>query len=186
MQKTHWPNIDLIGAQLNLYWAEFQIPVWRMAARGWKLWDALSDILADDGLLDSYDIVFLDTPPALGYLTINGLAASDILLVPVGASFLEFDSTGRFFDMLHATFSSIEEGENGGFTIKLKNNNGAFIELLADPKVRAELDVHHETYDADLMTPLKGYYTDAQPPVWWRQSGSPRATVAGPSRKCTN
>ncbi|MCF1711098.1 AAA family ATPase [Tabrizicola sp. J26] len=112
IQKTHWPNIDLIGAQLNLYWAEFQIPVWRMAARGWKLWDALSDILADDGLLESYDIVFLDTPPALGYLTINGLAASDILLVPVGASFLEFDSTGRFFDMLHATFSSIEEGEN--------------------------------------------------------------------------
>jgi chromosome partitioning protein len=112
LQKTHWPNIDLIGAQLNLYWAEFQIPVWRMAARGWKLWDALSDILADDGLLEAYDVIFLDTPPALGYLTINGLAASDILLVPVGASFLEFDSTGRFFDMLHATFSSIEEGEN--------------------------------------------------------------------------
>ena len=37
IQKTHWPNIDLIGAQLNLYWAEFQIPVWRMAARGWRL-----------------------------------------------------------------------------------------------------------------------------------------------------
>ena len=41
IQKTHWPTIDLIGAQLNLYWAEFQIPVWRMALRGWKLWDAL-------------------------------------------------------------------------------------------------------------------------------------------------
>ena len=34
-QKTHWPNIDLIGAQLDLYWAEFQVPVWRMAARSW-------------------------------------------------------------------------------------------------------------------------------------------------------
>jgi cellulose biosynthesis protein BcsQ len=112
IQKTHWPNIDLIGAQLNLYWAEFQIPVWRMQARGWKLWDALSDVLGADGVLDAYDIVFLDTPPALGYLTINGLAASDILLVPVGASFLEFDSTGRFFDMLHSTFASIEQGEN--------------------------------------------------------------------------
>lgn len=112
VQKTHWPNIDLIGAQLNLYWAEFQIPVWRMAARGWKLWDALTEMLAADGMLDAYDIVFLDTPPALGYLTINGLAASDILLVPLGASFLEFDSTGRFFDMLHSTFRSIEEGEN--------------------------------------------------------------------------
>ena len=112
VQTTHWPNIDLLGAQLNLYWAEFQIPVWRMAARGWKLWDALSDSLASDGTLDAYDLVFIDTPPALGYLTINGLAAADILLVPTGASFLEFDSTGRFFDMLHTTFGSIEEGEN--------------------------------------------------------------------------
>ncbi|MCL4676153.1 MAG: AAA family ATPase, partial [Pararhodobacter sp.] len=101
IQNTHWPNIDLIGAQLNLYWAEFQIPVWRMAARGWKLWDALTEVLTEDGVLDRYDLVILDTPPALGYLTINGLAAADILLVPTGASFLEFDSTGRFFDMLH-------------------------------------------------------------------------------------
>ena len=112
IQETHWPNIDLIGAQLNLYWAEFQVPVWRMQGRGWKLWDALTDVLADDGVLDEYDVIFVDTPPALGYLTINGLAAADILLVPVGASFLEFDSTGRFFDMLHTTFSSIEDGEN--------------------------------------------------------------------------
>ena len=112
IQKTHWPNIDLIGAQLNLYWSEFQIPVWRMNARGWKLWDALSEALEQGGVLDDYDLIFLDTPPALGYLTINGLTAADILLVPVGASFVEFDSTGRFFDMLHATFSSIEEGEN--------------------------------------------------------------------------
>jgi len=112
IQSTHWPNIDLIGAQLNLYWAEFQIPVWRMQARGWKLWDALTDRLAADGVLDEYDLVFIDTPPALGYLTINGLAAANILLVPLGASFLEFDSTGRFFDMLHSTFASIEDGEN--------------------------------------------------------------------------
>ncbi|MEL6417045.1 MAG: AAA family ATPase [Pseudomonadota bacterium] len=112
IQKTHWPNIDLIGAQLNLYWSEFQIPVWRMQSRGWKLWDALTDVLEADGVLNDYDLVFVDTPPALGYLTINGLSAADILLVPLGASFLEFDSTGRFFDMLHSTFASIEEGEN--------------------------------------------------------------------------
>jgi chromosome partitioning protein len=112
VRPTRWPNIDLIGAQLNLYWAEFQIPVWRMTLRSWRLWEALGTALARDGLLDRYDLVFIDTPPALGYLTINGLAAADILIVPLGASFLEFDSTGRFFDMLHATFASIEEGEN--------------------------------------------------------------------------
>ncbi|MEP2360060.1 MAG: AAA family ATPase, partial [Marinomonas sp.] len=112
VRPTHWPNIDLIGAQLNLYWSEFQIPVWRMAARGWKLWDALSEALEDGDLLERYDLVVLDTPPALGYLTINGLTAADILIVPTGASFVEFDSTGRFFDMLHSAFESIEEGEN--------------------------------------------------------------------------
>jgi len=112
IRPTHWPNIDLIGAQLNLYWAEFQIPVWRMNLRSWKLWEALANGLERDGVLDAYDVVVLDTPPALGYLTINGLTAADILLVPMGASFLEFDSTGRFFDMLHSTFASIEDGEN--------------------------------------------------------------------------
>ncbi|TKA94289.1 ATPase [Cereibacter changlensis] len=112
VQKTHWPNIDLIGAQLNLYWAEFQVPVWRMMLRRWPLWDALTGFLDREGLLDQYDIIMLDTPPALGYLTINALAAADILLVPLGASFLEFDSTGRFFDMLYSTFASIEDGEN--------------------------------------------------------------------------
>ncbi|WP_166418684.1 AAA family ATPase [Cochlodiniinecator piscidefendens] len=112
IQETHWPNIDLIGAQLNLYWAEFQIPVWRQHMRGWALWDALTNFLEDEGILDNYDLVLLDTPPALGYLTINALAAADILMVPLGASFLEFDSTGRFFDMLYTTFASIEEGEN--------------------------------------------------------------------------
>ncbi len=112
VQPTHWPNIDILGAQLDLYWAEFQVPVWRMASRSWKLWDALSERLETDGILERYDLVVLDTPPALGYLTINALAAADILLVPTGASFLEFESTGRFFDMLHATFASIEEAEN--------------------------------------------------------------------------
>jgi chromosome partitioning protein len=112
IQNTHWPNIDLIGAQLNLYWAEFQIPVWRMGLRRWPLWDALTGFFESSGVLDEYDIVLLDTPPALGYLTINALAAADILLVPLGASFLEFDSTGRFFDMLYSTFASIEDGEN--------------------------------------------------------------------------
>ena len=111
VRRTHWPNIDLIGAQLNLYWAEFQVPVWRMSGRSWKLWDALGETLAEDGILDAYDLFILDTPPALGYLTINGLAAADILLVPLGASFLEFDSTGRFLDMLQSTFASIEEAE---------------------------------------------------------------------------
>ena len=155
IQKTHWPNIDLIGAQLNLYWAEFQIPVWRMGLKSWALWDAIGNFLQEDGLLDEYDIVFLDTPPALGYLTINSLAAADILLVPLGASFLEFDSTGRFFDMLYSTFASIEEGEN------------AQRRIAGLPEMRFEWDVVRAIitrFDAnqqtDLANVIQAYFGD--------------------------
>ncbi|MEM9783286.1 MAG: AAA family ATPase [Pseudomonadota bacterium] len=151
-RKTHWPNIDLIGAQLNLYWAEFQIPVWRMQSRGWKLWDALSDELRAGGLLSEYDIVLIDTPPALGYLTINGLAAADILLVPLGASFLEFDSTGRFFDMLHATFQSIEEGEN--MAARALGRPGMAFEWDA---VRAMVTRYDDAQQAELAGLIQAY-----------------------------
>ena len=152
IQSTHWPNIDLIGAQLNLYWAEFQVPVWRMQGRGWKLWDALSDVLADDGVLDQYDLVFIDTPPALGYLTINGLAAADILLVPMGASFLEFDSTGRFFDMLGSTFGSIEEAENLAARALGQPEMGFQWDA-----VRAVLTRYDRTQQAELATLMQTY-----------------------------
>ena len=152
IQRTHWPNIDLLGAQLNLYWSEFQIPVWRMAARGWKLWEALADGLAADGVLDDYDLVFLDTPPALGYLTINGLSAADIVLVPVGASFVEFDSTGRFFDMLHDTFRSIEEGET--LAARALGREGLSFEWDA---VRAVLTRYDATQQAEMAALMQAY-----------------------------
>jgi chromosome partitioning protein len=154
IQTTHWPNIDIIGAQLNLYWAEFQIPVWRMGARGWKLWDALTDTLGEDGVLDRYDLILLDTPPALGYLTINGLAAADILLVPTGASFLEFDSTGRFFDMLHATFQSIEDGEN--MVARALGREGLRFEWDAVRTVITRYDSAQQAEFAALMQGLLG------------------------------
>ncbi|WP_339114781.1 AAA family ATPase [Thioclava sp. GXIMD2076] len=155
IQKTHWPNIDLIGAQLNLYWAEFQVPVWRMQLRSWPLWDALSNALEDGGILDDYDLVFLDTPPALGYLTINALAAADILLVPLGASFLEFDSTGRFFDMIYSTFASIEDGEN-----RMRRADGLPEIGFEWDAVRAIVTRFDAAQQTDLANVVQAYFGD--------------------------
>ncbi|HMR51760.1 MAG TPA: AAA family ATPase [Amaricoccus sp.] len=172
IQATHWPNIDLIGAQLNLYWAEFQIPVWRMSLRGWKLWEALSGALARDGVLADYDVVILDTPPALGYLTINGLAAADILLVPLGASFLEVDSTGRFFDMLHSTFQSIEEGEN--LAARALGRPGTRFEWDA---VRAVITRYDAGQQAELAGLMQAYLGRTLSP--WRQDYTALVGQAG-------
>ena len=155
IQSTHWPNIDLIGAQLNLYWAEFQVPVWRMQLRSWPLWDALSNALSGEGILDDYDIILLDTPPALGYLTINALAAADILLVPLGASFLEFDSTGRFFDMLYSTFASIEDGENA-----VRRQNGLPEMKFEWDAVRAIVTRFDASQQTDLANVIQAYFGD--------------------------
>jgi chromosome partitioning protein len=155
VQKTHWPNIDLIGAQLNLYWAEFQVPVWRMALRNWPLWDSLGNALDEAGILDDYDIVLLDTPPALGYLTINALSAADILLVPLGASFLEFDSTGRFFDMIYSTFASIEEGENNA-----RRARGLPEMRFEWDAVRALVTRFDASQQTDLANVIQAYFGD--------------------------
>jgi cellulose biosynthesis protein BcsQ len=172
IRPTHWPNIDLIGAQLNLYWAEFQIPVWRMSLRSWKLWEALAAAFARDGVLEAYDLVILDTPPALGYLTINGLAAADILLVPLGASFLEFDSTGRFFDMLHATFASIEEGEN--LAARALGRPAARFEWDA---VRAVVTRYDAGQQGDLAALMQAYLGRSLSP--WRQEFTALVGQAG-------
>ena len=68
-----------------------------MQGRGWKLWDALTDTLQADGILDAYDVDLSSTRPRrLATSPSTGLAAADILLVPMGASFLEFDRRGGF------------------------------------------------------------------------------------------
>src|SRR5262249_33351708 len=99
------------------------------------------------------------------YLTINGLSAADILLVPVGASFLEFDSTGRFFDMLHATFGSIEEGENiaaralGREEIRFEWDAVRAVITRFDGAQQAELAALMQAYLGKTLSPFRQDFT---------------------------
>src|SRR5512135_2120283 len=45
-----------------------------------------------DRVKDSYDYVFIDNPPALGWLTLNSFTASDQVLVIVSPGYFELDS----------------------------------------------------------------------------------------------
>ncbi len=71
---TITPTLSLMGASSDLVGAELQI-----AARPLKREEALRRALA--GLNAICDVLIIDTPPALGLLTLNALVASDGVLV---------------------------------------------------------------------------------------------------------
>lgn len=45
-----------------------------------------------DKVKDQYDFIFIDNPPALGWLTVNSFTASDKILVVVSPGYFELDS----------------------------------------------------------------------------------------------
>jgi chromosome partitioning protein len=49
---------------------------------------------------DKYDHVFIDTPPNLGWLTINALAAADDVIVPVAPGYFEVESIDQMLKLL--------------------------------------------------------------------------------------
>jgi chromosome partitioning protein len=56
----------------------------------------LKDILAP--IARDYEFIVIDTPPALGMLTINCLVAADYLIVPIQSSYLSLEGTEDLLD----------------------------------------------------------------------------------------
>ena len=69
------PGVDLIPAAIALAGAEIELAA--VAARERRLARLLAPIK------DRYDIVFIDSPPSLGLLTVNALTAADAVLIPL-------------------------------------------------------------------------------------------------------
>jgi chromosome partitioning protein len=53
-------------------------------------------------LISKYDYIVIDTPPALGILTINALTAADSLIIPVQADLYSLQGTGQLYDTIRA------------------------------------------------------------------------------------
>jgi chromosome partitioning protein len=110
VRKSYWPNIDLIPACLALYEAELAI-VMHLAAQ--QDVDKRVQFFMElkyglQTVADRYDVVLLDSPPALGMISINVLMAADALLVPSAARMFDFSSTVQFFRMVHNYIARID------------------------------------------------------------------------------
>src|ERR1700733_12462702 len=102
VRKTYWPNIDLIPSCLALYEAEMAIAA-HLAADGdrAKRLEFFSELkFGIETVSQHYDVVLLDSPPALGLISINVLLAADALLVPTAPRMYDFTSTVQFFRMV--------------------------------------------------------------------------------------
>lgn len=97
VQSTYWHNLDLIPASSALFDAEFEIPSKVLSQSGFEFWDILRKGLIP--LAGQYDVIIIDTPPALSYITINALIASDGILMPCPPDGLDFASSTQFWHL---------------------------------------------------------------------------------------
>lgn len=98
-----------------------------------------------DGIKGNYDYVFIDCPPALGWLTINGFTASDEVLVVVSPGYFELDSIVQ----LNKTVEEVREFFNPKLRLR------GYLFTMSDPTInsRTSLQILRQTYtDAVIKT----------------------------------
>jgi len=61
-------------------------------------------------LRDRYDFILLDTPPSLGLLAVNALAAADSVLVPIQCEYFALEGLGAFMSTLDRVRGSLNAG----------------------------------------------------------------------------
>ncbi|AKM33555.1 cobyrinic acid a,c-diamide synthase (plasmid) [Pandoraea faecigallinarum] len=110
VRETYWKNLDLIPACNALQDSEYAIPSHILGDTRFEFWNIIKYGL--DPLLEEYDMVVIDTPPALSYLTTNVLMAADAIIMPLPPEALDFASSTQFWQMFSEVAGRLPRAEN--------------------------------------------------------------------------
>ncbi|RWQ33146.1 MAG: plasmid partitioning protein RepA [Mesorhizobium sp.] len=101
IKPTNFPGLDIVPANLELQEFEYDTPLAmtdRSSNVGRAFFTRISTALTE--VDDRYDVVVIDCPPQLGYLTITALTAATSVLITIHPQMLDVMSMGQFLLML--------------------------------------------------------------------------------------
>lgn len=101
IKPTAVEKLSIAGAGQDLIGAEIELTV--ALARESRLKGALSSIK------NNYDFIIIDCPPSLGMLTINALAASDKVIIPIQGEYYAMEGLAQFIEAINGVQRSLNK-----------------------------------------------------------------------------
>lgn len=110
IRPTYFDSVDIVPGNLELMEYEHETP--QAIAKGLSRGDGmffrrLKTVLSE--VEDDYDVVLIDAPPQLGYLTLGALYAATGLLITVHPAMLDVASMNQFLAMTSDLLGVIED-----------------------------------------------------------------------------
>ena len=101
IKDTEIEYLSVVPANINLTGAEVELV--NVMGREYRLKKALNEMKR------LFDYVILDCPPSLGLLTINGLTATDSLLIPIQPEYYALEGLGQLMNTVKLVRENLNE-----------------------------------------------------------------------------
>jgi chromosome partitioning protein len=109
IRKTYFAGVDLVPGNIEVMEYEHEIPriIVNRSGPGALFFERLREVI--DQVRDDYDVVVLDTPPSLGFLTLGAIYAATGLIVTAHPAMLDVASMSQFLLMMSDLVRVIED-----------------------------------------------------------------------------
>ena len=129
VMNTALPRLSIVPADADLSGIELELGA--AAGRSFRLREALKPLREDTGA-DRFTYVLIDCPPSLNLLTVNAMAASDAVLVPLQCEFFALEGLTQLMRTIDLVRGSLNpQLEIQGVVLTMYDRRNALSEQVA-------------------------------------------------------